>query len=698
MSRTSRKSKRDLGWRASILEHFTPEIAAVTRLTIVSDPDHLLTEQTILGELQARGFDLMPFDDHVAFRFAYESRYRQIWDRGEETNLVVVLRSLSGDVDALPYDLLERARCEERCLSFSVGELFPSLAPNVVLDMDRSYFDALFAAQAQDDTACLGENATKDFVLRHVFEIAPELIKTPANLLRVLLRRHYRGLSFPQRLDRRFIHLLRESGHWSAWPLEEIVPRRSAFLAFLDERWPYFVKQVVEAQKGVVGEPVVPYGLRFTGPVDLPFGHDDIKVYIDNLFQEGRLTPVGDYRPDDVPEMWMRVGVAGSHADDRIVRFERLLDRLEADFPAEDANHRNWVNYTRTWAEWAALRWELEDDNASIATDRCEHLHDRIEMHFADWMQRNYASLYNLSPMRPAMVHHIPRHMALSFIATGAQAAGSAPSGRHALVVVDGLAFDQWVVLRNEIFGRLGKDVQMEEDGSFAWVPTLTGVSRQAVFAGMEPMFFADSLGDTSRDNQQWRRFWEECGAKRAEIGYVREGKNQTNNSFLDAVFEIADNPRMRVLGIVVGTVDKAVHGVPTGSAGLHAIVRQWAGSGAMDQLISGLLDRGFDIVLTSDHGNIHGHGIGKPNVGAIADERGERVHVFNDERIREAVAKDYPAAIKWPQIGLPNNYWPLLASGRGAFLAQGRHTVGHGGISMEEVIVPFVKIRRGSQ
>ena len=88
----------------------------------------------------------------------------------------------------------------------------------------------------------------------------------------------------------------------------------------------------------------------------------------------------------------MRVGVAGSQ-NDRIVRFERLLDRLEAEFPGEEANHWNWINYARTWAEWAALRWELEDDNASIATDRCEHLHDRIEMHFADWMQRNYASL-----------------------------------------------------------------------------------------------------------------------------------------------------------------------------------------------------------------------------------------------------------------------------------------------------------------
>ena len=36
--------------------------------------------------------DLIEFDDHVAFRFAYESKYRSAWDRGEVTDLVVVLR------------------------------------------------------------------------------------------------------------------------------------------------------------------------------------------------------------------------------------------------------------------------------------------------------------------------------------------------------------------------------------------------------------------------------------------------------------------------------------------------------------------------------------------------------------------------------------------------------------------------------
>ena len=42
-----------------------------------ADPDRLLSEETILDRIRARGFDLIPFEDHVAFRYAYETRYRQ---------------------------------------------------------------------------------------------------------------------------------------------------------------------------------------------------------------------------------------------------------------------------------------------------------------------------------------------------------------------------------------------------------------------------------------------------------------------------------------------------------------------------------------------------------------------------------------------------------------------------------------------
>ena len=694
MNGGAKRAERAIGWRAPILSHFSPEIAAATRLTIVADPDQLLTEQEILGELQARGFDLVPFDDHVAFRFAYESRYRQIWDRGEMTNLVVVLRSPSGDLDALPFDLLEQARRQERCLSFSVGDLFPRLSPNVVLSLDRSCFDTLFAAQARDDSTRLGVDASKDFVLRHVFGIAPELIRTPASLLQVLLRRHYRGAPFPPELDERLLRLLESGNEWDSWPLAEIVPDRAAFLAFLQERWPYFVRHAAESGDDRVAEPEAGYGLRLAGPVDLPFGHDDVKVYIDNLFQEGQLSPVEGFSPEQMPELWMRVGVVGVDGDDRAIRFERLLGRLEDEFPADDADHREWIGFAQIWAEWSALRWELQGAGTDASHDSCEALHDRIEVHFEAWMLRNYASLHNLSHFhRPAMVHHIPRHMTHSFTATGAQGAGSGPPKKYALIVVDGLALDQWVVLRDIAMTQVEKEMQIVEDGTFAWVPTLTGVSRQAIFAGAEPLFFESSLGNTAKEPSHWTRFWEEQGAKKVEVGYVREGRGQADEDFLTEVLESASHPKMRMLGVVVGKVDEAMHGVPTGSGGLHAMVRQWAQTGAMGKLLGELLQLGYEIILTADHGNIQGRGIGVLKDGSLPEERGVRAHVFGDESLRAKVAENCPAGIAWPQIGLPESWRALLAPGRSAFVAEGKQTLGHGGISMEEVIVPFVKI-----
>ncbi len=74
-----------MSWRDRILQEFTPELASVTRMTVVSDPDELLLEQGVLDELRAAGFELVPFDDPVAFRYQYERQFRQVWDRGEQT-------------------------------------------------------------------------------------------------------------------------------------------------------------------------------------------------------------------------------------------------------------------------------------------------------------------------------------------------------------------------------------------------------------------------------------------------------------------------------------------------------------------------------------------------------------------------------------------------------------------------------------
>ena len=117
-----------------------------------------------------------------------------------------------------------------------------------------------------------------------LFEIAPELIKQPSDLLRVLLRRHHRGRKVPESLDRRFIEILRQRGVFAEWPLERIVSDREAFLLFLQERWPVFLDRRAADSGQKTGEPHLDYHFQLDGPRDIPFEHDDVRVYVDDLF------------------------------------------------------------------------------------------------------------------------------------------------------------------------------------------------------------------------------------------------------------------------------------------------------------------------------------------------------------------------------------------------------------------------------
>ncbi len=119
-------------------------------------------------------------------------------------------------------------------------------------------------------------------------------------------------------------------------------------------------------------------------------------------------------------------------------------------------------------------------------------------------------------------------------------------------------------------------------------------------------------------------------------------------------------------------------------------------GQSYLSSLLVLLLDRGFQVYLTSDHGNMEATGCGRPTEGAVADLRGERVRIYSDTMLRSKVKGQFPTALEWGAIGLPEDYLALLAPPRQAFIQHSQHTVSHGGISIEEIIVPLVRIEEG--
>ncbi len=661
-------------WRKRVLKQFAP---GASRLTVAADPDGILLEEGIAAEIRRRGIELLPYDDPVRFWYAFETGYRSRWDQGEAGELVVVLRSEERDLNGLPYDILQAARK----VDLSLMDHFPGLSYPVLRSLDMSCYDALDDALQKFPQSDLGEKDTCRFVMHHVFQMAPETILTDSGLLNVLLRKHYQRLFIPLPLDEWFIEVLRLNGGFNDWPVERLIPDRDTFFAFLQERWPVYLKSLDIPESERIKMPASSYGLAFQGPALLPFGHDDIRIYMDNLFLEGRLKPVRLSDADRLMQQWVAVGIVIDEARRKQERVKRLMVSAASSLPDAHAFYHAWISYAFKWASLETALAACSSDSFARLSKEFQAIQRSMDQRFLEWLCNRYGGLYNQPPNPPVMVHHIPGFLANYM--------GQAPEKKVAFILIDGLSLGQWMTLKVVLQDQIN-DIQIHEDGVFAWIPTITSLSRQAAFSGKLPIYFKNSIRTTDREAALWEQFWTDHGLRAKQIGFL---KSLGNTASVEKIEALADRPQLRVAGLVINTVDDIMHGMQLGTAGMYAQVRQWGETGFLKRVFQMLDSRGFAVFISSDHGNVEASGIGMPKEGALVDTRGERVRVYSDDVLRSQVADKFPESISWPRLGLPEDYFPLFAPDRKAFIPEGKQTVAHGGPAIEEVIVPFVRI-----
>lgn len=657
-------------WREPLLKPFVPGIA---RKTVVADPDELFRDDKIFREISNRGFTLIYFEDSISFRFTYESEFRSAWDSGHNRELVVIVRPDTRELDKLPADILQDARP----LAFYLKDVFPRLSYTVVSKLDRAYFDLLFRAHEHYAKQPLGEALTREFILKHVFETVPELIRTESDLLRALLQRHYRKQQIPAPLDEYFLSVLDRTGRFKTWPLETIVPDRNAFWGFLQERWPVFVTHDLPEPRLRAAETA---SLKYLGPYVLPFDHDDIRVYMDNLFTEGILKPMEWLASAVKTRPWISVGMTGGEGKQEQIRFEELCRSIEENAPAKDSNPSTWLSFAYQYGQmqrvWSENTPALRPDHGA----RYAALRQRLNADFEAWVSTNYQGLYNYPAVNPVMVHHIPPFLANRLAQKEAE--------RVALILVDGLAIDQWGILKDAVTPNFPK-ATIRENALMAWIPTITPVSRQAAFSGKIPVYFTDTVQRTDRDEYGWRQFWSDRGLQLDQVAFTAVRGDSADLDKLDAALD----PHVRAFACTIFKVDEIMHGVQVGTAGMAAQVRAWAAEGFLGKLIERLLNANFTVVVSADHGNVEAVGLGAPKEGALSETKGERCRIFSDPRLRATVQAAYPAATAWDHQGLPKDFHCLLAPSAKAFLPQGQTAICHGGISIDEVIVPFIEI-----
>ena len=136
------------------------------------------------------------------------------------------------------------------------------------------------------------------------------------------------------------------------------------------------------------------------------------------------------------------------------------------------------------------MRYGIPGLVGSEIDNQIKEYQEKVDVAFKKWLSQRYAGLYNMPSNPPLMQHHVPRAMSEICVNQGR---------RVALLVLDGMSFDQWLIIKHEL---LKKNLRFKFDESaiFAWVPTITSVARQALFSGNIPANFASSIATTEKD------------------------------------------------------------------------------------------------------------------------------------------------------------------------------------------------------
>lgn len=634
-------------WRNKILSKIEVEDS---RLLVILDQDNILADLSIIDQLNSRSFFVLPYTEPVSFRLRYEPLFRMRWDLGEKTSRLIVPTSFSTK-SQLPSDLQQ----EGSIIKIGFEDIVPSFNRQVIEKLGVGYFDEIYPIHERCTNERLSESKTKQIILSGVFKISSEAIKDSGDLFTILFRIHYNKIVIPDCLVEFIVEKLCISSEFT-YPIKDLFHEKF-FIEFTQQRWSEFLDAKLN-----------------NNPSIIPFENPMIKPYITTFFIERLLTPVEFSAYSRLPE-WTWLGIVIEPDSDAKRRLLELLNQVNREIISMDSTYPAWKRMGWKWSEAAYLFYQISRKQQQEIVQQFEETQNSLEIIFSDWILSHFKNLPTLSYLpKPAMVHHIPHYIA-----------ANNAKGKIALIVFDGLALHQWFVLRDALTG----SYEIEEDGIFAWIPTLTSISRRAIFSGKNPFQLKAALQDYESEKRYWKEFWVEHGYRDDDIAFVK-GLSLQESSELEDIQKISNK---KVIGVVINTVDNLLKNSEITSSDLQMLIKRWVDNGLIIKMIQSLKESGFEIYLTSDHGNVFCKGAGALQEGILTEEKSLRVRIYENAQLAENAKNKVPSAIQWPDENVGSKFSVLLSQGLTAFNNPGVTSISHGGISLEEVIVPFIHI-----
>ena len=281
------------------------------------------------------------------------------------------------------------------------------------------------------------------------------------------------------------------------------------------------------------------------------------------------------------------------------------------------------------------------------------------------------------------------------------------------LIVLDNFRYDQWRVLAQEI----GDMFDIDEDLYFSILPTATQYARNAIFSGLMPNKIAEMFPElwVDEDEEEGKNLNEEPLIQTQLDRYRRHDSfsyHKINDStgaekFIQQFKELEKNN----LNVVVfnfidmlshaRTESKMVRELANNESAYRSITQSWFRHSVMSDLFKILAQSDYKILVTTDHGSIRTDKpikiIGDRNtntnlrykLGKNLSYDSKDVFVIHDPRKAQLPAPNLSTTYVFASgdsfFAYPNNY--------NYYVSYYKDTFQHGGISMEEMLIPLITL-----
>ncbi len=389
-------------------------------------------------------------------------------------------------------------------------------------------------------------------------------------------------------------------------------------------------------------------------------------------------------------------------------------NRLTRDYPLQFNELTRAIMEASTWQDWVAIYTrivdlELEMDHYPDLGLRSmlEDQKKSANMEFGRFVEKHYLEWIKESDDAPNLSVDVIAENVAPLLAN---------DKKVAFVVIDNMRLDQWLSIQPFLFPYFN----IKRKFYFAILPTATPFARNAIFSGLFPLeieqkypeLWSKGADDDSSRNRYERQLLDfqlqEMGFNlKPEPKYIKildlsEGKNLERN--------IRTYIQTKLLSIVVNFVDIFSHNRSTSEilkeivpdeAAFRSLTRSWFEHSYLFRVLRHLGEEGFTIIMTSDHGSVRAMRGGKV-IGDRETSTNLRYKFGKNLKCDNKYAfyiKD-PREFKLPMRGININYiiakedyYFVYPTNYHKYLNYYRDSFQHGGISMEEMILPVLRL-----